>query len=270
MKKTKRPNVRRQQRLSIALSACVTCYLLFFHFLGGSQEDEVSIGRSTATFEYDPKNCSRLVNGHCDDVDGGAWTYRSDVGHCTYWETTPESNNAPKDGDAVVGLPRVFPEVTSVLDFGGGVGVFLTGFRNTGVRTLVTVEPQPLGDCLFAGIQQDTTDWINTPLTNLPKHKFDLVMSMEVAEHIPVHFHRHILQALAQATSKWLLFSAAHPGQAGEGHVGPSMKWKQQWIHEIHNWTTLRLDESKTSQFHNSSNRRLRMNSAVFRKVEAI
>ena len=227
---------------------------------------------TTATFavDYDPKNCSRLVNGHCDDEQGGAWTYRSDGGHCTYTETTPEINNAPKDVDAVVALPGVFPDVTSVLDFGGGVGVFLTGFRNQGLTTLVTVEPQPLGDCLFAGIQQDTTDWINTPLSRLPANKFGLVMSMEVAEHIPVRFHRHILQAMAQATSKWLLFSAAHPGQAGEGHVGPSMKWKQQWIHEIHNWTTLRLDEPKTRLFHNSSNRRLRMNSAIFRKMKSL
>ena len=112
----------------------------------------------------------------------------------------PETNNAPKDPVAVAGLPGVFPEVTSVMDFGGGVGVYLTGFRNKGVTTLVTVEPHSLGDnCLFAGIQQDTTDWINSPLSMLPSNKFDLVMSIEVVEHIPVQFHRHILQALGKS-----------------------------------------------------------------------
>jgi Methyltransferase domain len=207
------------------------------------------------------------VDGRCDDADGGAWTYKSGGGRCSYVETTPETNNAPKDPVAVAGLPGVFPEVTSVMDFGGGVGVYLTGFRNKGVTTLVTVEPHSLGDCLFAGIQQDTTDWINSPLSMLPLNKFDLVMSIEVVEHIPVQFHRHILQALEKATSKWLLLSAAHPGQPGKGHVGPSMKWIQQWIEEVHNWTSLRLDEPKTTQFHNSSKKLLQMNSAVFRKT---
>ena len=68
------------------------------------------------------------------------------------------------------------------MDFGGGVGVYLTGFRNKGVTPLVTVEPHNLGSCLFAGIVQDSTDWINTPLSRLPSNKFDLVMTIEAAE----------------------------------------------------------------------------------------
>jgi hypothetical protein len=279
MKSSKKPKLRRLG-VSFVLATFV-CGALFVHILTPIPgEPYVTSATNSSTNShallpvvqvvvpsYDPRNCSRLVEGHCDDVDGGAWTYKSGGGSCRYVETTPESNNAPKDHKAVAGLPRVFPDVKSVMDFGGGVGVYLTGFRNKGLTTLVTVEPHPLGSCLFAGMQQDTTDWINTPLSMLPSNKFDLVMSIEVVEHIPVHFHRHLLQALEQATSKWLLLSAAHPGQPGEGHVGPSMKWKAQWIEEIHNWTSLRLDEPRTNRFYKTSMNLLQTNSAVFRKT---
>lgn len=116
-----------------------------------------------------------------------------------------------------------------LLYFGGGLGPYLVGFRNQGVKELVIMEPRSHGDCLFLGMKQDTTDVINTNLKRLPKEKFDLVMTIEVVEHIPVEFHPHIIDFLAQATKKYILFSAAHPGQDGQGHVGPSMKTRDQW-----------------------------------------
>lgn len=114
---------------------------------------------------YDPKKCSRMVNGHCDDEGGGAWRYRDDKDECTYVEGSLTENNAPKDWGAMEKMPDIFPDIRSVMDFGGGPGTYLTGFRNRGIGTLVTVEPHPLGTCLFANVTQDTTDWVNTPLS---------------------------------------------------------------------------------------------------------
>jgi hypothetical protein len=94
-------------------------------------------------------------------------------------------------------------------------------------------------------------------------------MTIEVVEHIPLQFHTHLIKALAQATKRYVLFSAAHPGQAGDGHVGPSMKWRDQWIEEIHNWTSLRQDPILSLRFQNVSSRILRRNSAIFRKDTA-
>ena len=92
-----------------------------------------------------------MVQGHCDDEEGGAWRYRNgENDECTYAEDSPESNNAPKDQKAADKLPRVFPGVESVVDYGGGPGTYLTALRNAGASRLVTVEPHPLGDCLFA------------------------------------------------------------------------------------------------------------------------
>ena len=238
---------------------------------GGNDEESaggvVSGGGGTG---YDPRKCSRMVNGHCDDKDGGAWTYKNGEDQCTYAEDSPVSNNAPKDWTAVEKLPEVFPGVRSVMDYGGGPGTYLTSFRNAGVTTLVTVEPHPLGDCLFANVTQDATDWVNAPLSGLPSGAFELVMTIEVLEHIPSEHHEHVLLALAQAAKSWLLFSAAHPGQGGEGHVGPSMKTRERWTEEIMRWTGGRLvvDEAKTALFHAGlSTSILVENSVIFRKV---
>jgi hypothetical protein len=105
-------------------------------------------------------------------------------------------------------LPDVFPDVGSVMDFGGGPGTYLTSLRNLGVRTLVMVEPHPLGGCLFANVTQDDTDWVNAPLSSLPSERYDLVMTIEVLGSIPAVHHEHVVLALAQGTTKWLLFSA--------------------------------------------------------------
>lgn len=224
--------------------------------------------KKVETKEYDPKKCTNMINGHCDDEEGGAWKYRDINGQCTYVEDNNGNNNAPQDWNAVQVLPKLFPNVQSVTDFGGGPGTYLSGFRNKGVPNLVTVEPHPFDDCLFANLTQDMTDWSNTPLIQLPSNKFDLVMTIEVLEHIPVTYHEHIVKALAQATTDYLLFSAAHPGQDGEGHAGPSMKTRGQWTEEILRWTdnSLLVDDVLTKQFHMDVGNMLKTNSMIFRK----
>ena len=194
--------------------------------------------------KYDPLKCNKMQNGHCNDEEGGAWSYRKDDGTCTHRE-----QRVPRDPKAARALPSIFPDVRDgVLDFGGGVGAYMTSFRDAGVKDLIIIEPHDLGDCLFRGLRQEVTDLVNTPLDELPKMQYDLVMTIEVCEHLPVDYHPHIIEALTQASRKYLLFSAAHPGQPGEGHVGPSMKWRDEWIKEITDQTNgeWELDQGKT------------------------
>ena len=80
--------------------------------------------------------------------------------------------NVPRAYDLVKELPRLFPTVHSVLDFGGGPGGYLTGFRDAGVRDLVTVEPHPLHERLFAGIKQLAVNIFTEPVNRT----YDLVM----------------------------------------------------------------------------------------------
>jgi hypothetical protein len=187
-----------------------------------------------ATATYNPTACQNMIDGHCDDEDGGAWSYRNSKGKCAHTE-----QNAPRAWRVTGMFYDMFHRndtIKSVLDFGGGLGVYLLDFRQKGhysPQDLVTMEPYPLGDCLFANLTQDTTNLLATPLSKVPENKYDLVMTIEVLEHIPAQHHTHVVQALCKMTSKYLFFSAAHPGQSGEGHVGPSMKTRDEWVAEI-------------------------------------
>ena len=233
---------------------------------------------------YDPTKCKHMINGHCDDANvGGAWMYRDSNGNCLYTENNDGTNNAPQSYHAVTKLRTIFPNVTSVADYGGGPGTFLVGFlRNNKISTsgealpspsrpirLVTIEPYPLNECLFSNVLQDTTDWINTPLSQLPNEQYDLVMTIEVLEHIPSVYHEHIIRALSQATTTYLLFSAAQPGQVGQGHIPSSMKTRSQWINDIEHWSNNHLleDHELTSRFHIGLGELMQRNSIIFRKV---
>ena len=229
---------------------------------------------------YNATKCENMSkDGHCQDAEGGAWNYRNVDGTCAHTE-----HNAPKDGGAVRNLPTIFPDVDvvhggGVLDFGGGPGIYLTGFRNhvrtnLGIPTnqslkLLSMEPHPLNECLFEGLRQDTTDLLHAPLTEIPLQEYDLVMTFEVLEHIPVNFHPHLIRALTQMTKKWLIVCAAHPGQPGEGHIGPSMKTRDQWKEEILATVgdVMEYDANKTADLHRIPTwPTIKQNGSVFRR----
>ena len=60
--------------------------------------------------------------------------------------------------------------------------------------------------------------------------KFDVVYSIEVAEHIPAKLRPQLLQFLSSITGKYLVFSAARPRQGGTGHIPESMLKRHEWI----------------------------------------
>lgn len=68
---------------------------------------------------------------------------------------------------------------------------------------------------------------------------FDLVISTEVAEHLPKIRSRIFVQNLARAARKNIVFSAAKPGQWGDGHINcqPREFWlklfgKENWFYD--------------------------------------
>ena len=72
------------------------------------------------------------------------------------------------------------------------------------------------------GVTQEMNSALH--VVELERHRADLVISIEVAEHIPASSHQMFVKALASRSRKWLLFSAAVPGagfdtSAGLGHI---------------------------------------------------
>ena len=92
---------------------------------------------------------------------------------------------------------------------------------------------------------------------------------IEVLEHIPSVYHEHIIHALSQATTTYLLFLAAQPCQVGEGHIPSSMKSRLQWISDIEHWSNnhLLVDHELTNRFHIGLGILMQQNSIIFRKV---
>jgi|EP00966_Prymnesium_polylepis_P006390 SAM-dependent methyltransferase len=67
-------------------------------------------------------------------------------------------------------------------------------------------------------------------LEALSARQFELVYSLEVAEHIPALLRPILVKALSSMASRYLVFSAARPGQAGVGHAPQKqISWKS-WV----------------------------------------
>jgi SAM-dependent methyltransferase len=112
-------------------------------------------------------------------------------------------------------LTAVIP-VRSVVDFGCGQGAWLSVWRSTGAAVVGVdgpyVDPSRLliDPALFH--PADLAEPINLG------RRFDLVQSLEVAEHLPATRAEQFVATLT-AHGPCVLFSAAVPGQGGENHI---------------------------------------------------
>lgn len=121
----------------------------------------------------------------------------------------------------VVGLLR--PE--SVLDVGCGRGTWLCVFRDAGVAQIVGVD----GPHISAGDLEIPADaFVARDLTQAFDlgRRFDLAVSLEVAEHLPADLAQTFVASLV-AHAPAVLFSAAIPFQGGAGHV--TERWPSYW-----------------------------------------
>jgi SAM-dependent methyltransferase len=120
----------------------------------------------------------------------------------------------------------VLPEVTSVLDVGCGAGTWLRAFQENGVARVCGID----GGDSRGHAHESVRPWIQT--RDLEKslgllESFDLVVSLEVAEHL-AHERSAGLIAELTAVTDVVLFSAAIPGQGGHFHINE--QWAGYWV----------------------------------------
>ncbi len=101
------------------------------------------------------------------------------------------------------------------LDLGCGLGYFVAYLREQGVDAW-GVEAEDLGEHFKSPGHQIRKDL--SQLSDL-QEKFDLVICLEVVEHIPRDFEEIIFDNIVRHMSKYLLFSGATVGQQGIGHI---------------------------------------------------
>lgn len=117
----------------------------------------------------------------------------------------------------------------SVIDFGCGVGTWLSAFTALGATRIQGIEGSTE---TREHIVIDPKSIIYTDLNDL-QHSFegyDLAISLEVAEHLPEENADRFVRILTTAATS-VLFSAAIPWQGGSGHINE--QWPEYWIEKF-------------------------------------
>lgn len=134
-----------------------------------------------------------------------------------------------RSAEVVVPLIKRLVRPTSVLDVGCGTGAWLLEWINNGVPDILGLDG----------------DYVSTTTLRMPPEnfrpadlqkpfsldrRFDLVQSLEVAEHLDESCADTFVTSLV-AHADTVLFSAAIPGQGGTHHVNE--QWPSYWIEKF-------------------------------------
>lgn len=115
--------------------------------------------------------------------------------------------------------------IGSVVDIGCGNGVWLSVFREHGASLTSGLDGNHVDRSTLEIAERDfTATDLSRPLPIAGR--FDLAMTLEVVEHLPKERAESIVDDLI-ALAPVVLFSAAVPGQGGEGHINE--EWQHVW-----------------------------------------
>ena len=203
-----------------------------------------------AESELVPSECARFIASGTNDKAtnvgdgdaGGSWsacTHAVDYGLNFDFALAQGLTALAKHAAKKRGVPQ-----TDAFELGSGLGLYADWISSAGHRVLA-VEPEPMDTPTYTHSdntkrmwpRQLATDLFDGPGTGcaaaLPG--FDLVYSIEVLEHIPLDRHPTVIRMIANITEGFLVFSAAHPGQGGTGHISERSRaeWIKQWKAQV-------------------------------------
>lgn len=136
-----------------------------------------------------------------------------------------ELDSAQQSAAAV--LPIIFETLkpASVVDIGCGLAKWLAKARELGVEDILGVDgPWVDRSQLAIPAEEFVIHDLTTPLKL--ERRFDLAISLEVAEHLPEAAARVFVESICNAADV-VLFSAAIPGQGGRRHINE--QWPRYW-----------------------------------------
>lgn len=130
-------------------------------------------------------------------------------------------------GSAIEVVPALIDLIApeSVIDIGCGRGAWLKVFKESGVPRVLGVDGEWVDK---KKLLIDNTEFLVADLKKpfSVEDRFDLVLSLEVAEHIPPRHAESFIKTLA-GCGDVIAFSAAIPLQWGSGHVNE--QWPEYW-----------------------------------------
>jgi SAM-dependent methyltransferase len=117
----------------------------------------------------------------------------------------------------------------SVVDIGCGLGDWLSTFQKNGVEKILGVDGNWVNkNNLY--IKEDHFLEQNLTIPLRLNQKFDLAMSLEVAEHLPESAADTFIETLTNLSDN-IVFSAAVPNQGGQNHINE--QWHTYWIEKF-------------------------------------
>ena len=140
-----------------------------------------------------------------------------------FYEKIAES--ARRSAHEVVPIILDYISPRSVIDVGCGTGTWLSVFSSKGVTDFLGVDAEsvPMG-LLEIPVSRYVTFDLSIPFSYA--RRFDLVVSLEVAEHLPSQIAHSFVESLVRLGPA-VLFSAAIPGQGGTCHINE--QWPTYW-----------------------------------------
>lgn len=112
---------------------------------------------------------------------------------------------------------------SSVLDFGCGIGTFLSIFKNYGVDEILGIDGSWVNrSLLYEYIDEKEFLALDLNQQILLEKKYDLVLCLEVAEHLEKASADILIDNLVRAGNV-IVFSAAMPNQGGQNHINEQL-----------------------------------------------
>ena len=124
---------------------------------------------------------------------------------------------ATRSAEQIIPLLKAQLRIDSVADFGCGQGAWLSVWRKAGVAVVGVDGPHVDQQSLMIDTKEFRVEDLSSPGIYLGRH-FDLVQSLEVAEHLSAERASDFIQVLTRH-APLVMFSAAVPGQGGEHHI---------------------------------------------------
>jgi SAM-dependent methyltransferase len=128
--------------------------------------------------------------------------------------------------EVIVPIAIKLVQPTSVIDVGCGDGTWLSVFAEHGISDFIGIDGKWVDEKLLR-ISKEHFNIHDLTKPFRMKRRFDLVVSMEVAEHLPLQCAEVFVNTLVNLGSV-VLFSAAIPLQGGTNHVNE--QWPDYWI----------------------------------------
>lgn len=136
-----------------------------------------------------------------------------------------QMEGSARSAAVVVPLLLQFVPAESVVDVGCGTGVWLERFTENGVARILGID----GGWVDQESLRIPPDCFTAHDVRRPIHldeRFDLAISLEVAEHLPEQAGEILVESLTRLSSV-VVFSAGVPCQGGKGHVNE--RWPDYW-----------------------------------------